>query len=161
MDDLTEEIHGDRASLHSMAVIFELVGLVEVFDADLGLFDPASRLVYVPARFLTFRPNHLHVTVADLVIGRLARGQLPAEEHRRDAVALVTERGRQAVPAVPVRVLARRRSVPRVIIADPVTRPSRRADYKVRAVHGVEVVLGRVLVSRRRQRCFVCANKFR
>ena len=145
-----------------MAVIFELVHLVEIFNADLGLFDPASRLMYVFARLLTFRPNHLHITIADLVIGRLVCGQLPAEEYRRDAVPFVAERGRQAVPpiVVPIRVLARRRSVPRVIIADPVTRSSRRADYNVRAVHGVEVVLGRVLVSWRRQRCFVCANKF-
>jgi hypothetical protein len=116
--------------------------------------------VYVSARLLTFRPNHLHIAVADLMIGRLVRGQLPAEEHRRDAVAFITERGRQAVPPVPVRVLARRRPVPRVIIADPVTCASRRADYDVRAVHGVEVMLGRVLVPRRRQRCFAGANKF-
>lgn len=137
-----------------MPVIFKLVDLVEVFDADLGLFDPAGWLMHVLAGFLTFRPNHLHVTVANLVIGRLASGQFPAEEHRRDAVAFVTERGRQAVPSAPVLVLTGRRPVPRVIIADPIIRPSRHPDDDVRAVHGIEVVLGRVPVPRRWQRCF-------
>lgn len=146
---LTEEIHRRRASLHAMPVIFELVDLVEVFDADLGLFDTAGWLVHVLAGLLTFRPNHLHIAVADLVISRLAGGQFPAEEHRRDAVAFVTKRGRQAVPSAPVLVLTGRRPVPRVIIADPVTRPSRHPDDDVRAVHRIEVVLGRIPVSRR------------
>lgn len=145
---LTEEIHRQGASLRFVAVIFKLVDLVEVFDVSLGLFDTTSRMMHVLARLLTFRPNHLHVAVANLMIGRLRGGQFPAEEHRRDAVALVTVRGRQTVPSAPIFVLPGRRAIPRVIIADPVIRSSRHADYDVRAVHRVEVVLGRVFMPR-------------
>lgn len=153
---LTEEIHRHRASLRSMAVIFKLIDLVEVFDADLSLFDPASRMMHVLVRLLTFRPNHLHITVANRVVRRLGGDQFSAEEYRRDAVPFVAECGCQTVPSAPVPVLvfARRRSVPRVIIADSITRPSRRADYDVRAIHRIEIVLGLVSVSRNWQRCF-------
>jgi len=114
--------------------------------------------MHVLARLLTSRPDHLHIAVDNFVIGRLGSGQFPAEEHRRDTIALVTERGRQAVPAAPVLVFARRRSIPGVIIADPVISSLRRGDYDIRAVHGVEVVLGRVSVSWCRERRFGCQN---